>query len=477
MGNRIKKPTWEDVRNKRFMLLGMGSELVKIADKQSEKYKQLKNRYEKLEADIQEMISYLDGTYKAKKLTEDAKKVKDERDKAISRKGTKSKELEEKLEKLEIKREEEIQKINDLRGKINRINLSSEDKDYDEVSKKAEEWKIQNEMVKRSLKLRTINAKIGMTKIRKSNQDAKDIENIRKVIDSYNEKITEYKKQMDELNDKRPKSIPEEFMRENDWILGAVTIDKNKRLQEVIDKIDEENRELRQLGQEKYFKKSQKEDPKLPYKELNDKERNELITYSEEMTTFEQLTEFIKIKAARAAGKVVGLTILAARKIKSIFKPKEENKASKPVEEAQSNTGSTFTDECRDAIQEKANEINLQEPVEEVIVEKTEPVEEPVEEVIEDPLQELMQKVVNNQLEQLNAESTMEELDTKDSPKSEVRRVEKSDEMAKAPVKVNPFKLRVAVSKDVKKAVEAVPTTQRKEPTEIEREIDTNTFE
>ena len=88
-----------------------------------------------------------------------------------------------------------------------------------------------------------------------------------------------------------------------------------------------------------------------------------------------------------------------------------------------------------------------------------------------------MQKVVNNQLEQLKAESTMEELDTKDSPKSEVRRVEKSDEMAKAPVKVNPFKLRVAVSKDVKKAVEAVPTTQRKEPTEIEREIDTNTFE
>ena len=275
-------------------------------------------------------------------------------------------------------------------------------------------------MVKRSLILRTINAKIAMTKIRKSNQDAKDIENIREAIDIYNEKITEYKKQMDELNNKRPKSIPEEFMREDDWILGVVTIDKNKKIQEVIGKIDVENRERREFEQEKYFVKSNQGESNLPYRELDDKERNELITYSEEMTTFKQLTQFLKIKAARAAGKVVGLTILAVRRIKSIFKPKEGNK----VEETQSNEGSTFVDECRDAIQEKANEMNSQESVKGVVV--GEPTKEP----------------------------------TKD------------------PIKANPFKLTIGVSQDVKRAVEAVPTTKRKVPNKIERkEIDTNTFE
>lgn len=414
INNRIKKPTWSDVDRKRNKLGYMGSKLSAIADKQSEQYKQLKNRYDEIEADIQEMISYLDGTYNAQKLIEDAKKAKDERDKAISRKETKSKELEERLEILEFKREEEIQKIRELRGRINRINLLSEDEGYDEVSQKAEAWKIQNEMVKCSLNLRTINARIGMTKIRKSNQDVKDIENIKKAIDIYNERITEYKKEMDELNNKRPKSTPEKFLREHDWILGAVTIDKNKKLQEVVDKIDEENREIREFGQERYFAKSQKEDSKLPYKELNNKERNELITYSEEMTTFKQLTEFLKIKAARAAGKVVGLTILAVRRIKSIFKPKEENKASQAIEESQSTAEDTSVDKYRDAIQEKANEIDSEKLVEEVI---------------------------------------------------------------EAPAKANPFDLRIAVSKDVKKAVEAVPTEKKEEPIKIEREIDTNTFE
>lgn len=466
MSDKVKNKMWKDINNKRFTLIGMGSELARMADKQSEKYRQLKDEYDKLEAYIKNKISRLDGSYDAQKLVEEAKKAKEERDEAISRKGTKSKELDEKLKMLELKREEEIQKIKDLRGKINRINLLEGNEEYDEVSQKAEAWKIQNEMVKRSLNLRTINARIGMNKIRKSNQDAKDIENIRKVIDIYNEKITEYKIQMDELNNNRPKSVPEQFMRENDWILGAVTIDKNKKVQEVIDKIDEENRERREFEQEKYFVKSQQGESNLPYRKLDDKERNELVTYSEEMTTFKQLREFLKIKAARAAGKVVGLTILAVRKIKSMFKPKEENKASKPAEEAQNNTENTFVDECRNAIQEKANEINLQEPV---------------EEVIEDPLQELMQKVVNNQLEQLKAESTMEELDTEDSPKSatkvKVRKIEKSSEISKNSEKVNPFKLRVAVSKDVKKAIEAVPTEKKEEPTKIEKEIDTNTFE
>lgn len=420
MSDKIKYQIWKDIDTKRDILAGMGSKLRMMTDKQSEEYSKLKNKCDELEADIEEMISHLDGSYDAQRLIQDAKKAKEERDEAISRKGTKSKELDEKLGMLEFKREEEIQKIKDLRVKINRINLLSEDEEYDEVSQKAEEWKTQNEMVKRSLILRTINAKIAMTKIRKSNQDAKDIENIREAIDIYNEKITEYKKQMDELNNKRPKSIPEEFMREDDWILGVVTIDKNKKIQEVIGKIDEENRERREFEQEKYFVKSNQGESNLPYRELDDKERNELITYSEEMTTFKQLTQFLKIKAARAAGKVVGLTILAVRRIKSIFKPKEGNK----VEETQSNEGSTFVDECRDAIQEKANEMNSQESVKGVVV--GEPTKEP----------------------------------TKD------------------PIKANPFKLTIGVSQDVKRAVEAVPTTKRKVPNKIERkEIDTNTFE
>lgn len=421
ISDKVRNKMWKDINNKRFTLIGMGSELARMADKQSEKYRQLKNEYDKLEADIKNKISRLDGSYDAQKLVEDAKKAKEERDEAISRKGTKSKQLDEKLKMLEFKREEEIQKIRELRGRINRINLLSEDEEYDEVSQKAEEWKMQNELVKRSLNLRTINARIAMNKIRKSDQDAKDIENIRKVIDTYNERITEYKKQMDELNNKRPKSIPEEFLREYDWILGAVTIDKNKKVQEVIDRIDEENRERREFEQEKYFAKSHQGESNLPCRELDDKERNELIAYSEEMTTFEQLTEFIKIKAARAAGKVVGLTILAARKIKSIFKPKEGNNAPKAAEETQGTVENAFVDEGKDEIQGKANEINLQEPAEEVIVEKIEPVEGPVE--------------------------------------------------------VNPFKLRVAVSENVKKAIEALPTDKKEEPTKIEREIDTNTFE
>lgn len=419
MSDKVKNQMWKDINNKRFTLIGMGSELARMADKQSEKYTQLKDEYDKLEEYIKNKISRLDGSYDAQKLVKEAKKAKEERDEAISRKGTKSKQLDEKLKMLEFKREQEIQKIKSLREKINGINLLSEDGHYDEVSQKAEAWKIQNEMVKRSLNLRTINARIGMNKIRKSNQDAKDIENIRKVIDIYNEKITDYKKQMDDLNNTRPKSISEEFLREHDWILGAVTIDKNKKVQEVIDKIDEENRERREFEQEKYFVKSQQGESNLPYRKLDDKERNELVTYSEEMTTFKQLRQFLKIKAARAAGKVVGLTILAVRKIKSIFKPKEENKASKPAKETQETVGNAFVDEGKDEIQEKANKIKLQEPAAQAVVEKS----------------------------------------TKDS------------------VKVNPFELRIAVNKDVKKAIEAVPTEKKEEPTKIEREIDTNTFE
>lgn len=438
--NKIKKTTWEDVNNKRFTLLGMGSELGRIADKESEKYKQLKNKYDELEADIQEMISYLDGSHNAQKLIEAAKKAKDERDKAISRKGTKSKELEEKLGKLEFKREEEIQKIMKLRGAINRIYLLPEDKEYDEVSQKAEEWKMQNEMIKCSLNLRRINARIGMTKIRKSDQDAKDIENIKKVIDTYNERITEYKKKMDELNNKRPKSIPEKYMRENDWILGVVTIDKNKKLQEVIDKIDEENREIREFEQGRYLAKAVQEDSKLPYKELNNKERNELIKYSEEMTTFEKLTEFVKIKAARAAGKAVGLTILAVRKIKSIFKQKEEIKTIDAVEETQKIEEGTFVEESKNAIEETVNENASQKPMEE------------------------------------QAEETMEKLDVDSSPKPATK-AEATVSQDTVQV-VNPFKLRIAADNDVKKAIESIPTIERKgTKLETEKEIDTNTFE
>lgn len=434
MSDKIKYQIWKDIDTKRDILAGMGSKLRMMTDKQSEEYSKLKNKCDELEADIEEMISHLDGSYDAQKLTQDAKNAKEERDKAISMEITKSKELEDKLAMLEFKREEEIQKIKNLREKINGINLLSEDGEYDEVLKKAEEWKMQNEMVKRSLSLKTVNSKIAMTKIRKSNQDAKNIENIRKIIDTYNEKITEYKRQMDELNNKRPKSIPEEFMREHDWILGAVTMDKNKKVQEVIDKIDEGNRERREFEQEKYFIKSHQGKSDLPYKELNDEERNELITYSEEMTTFKQLREFLKIKAARAAGKVVGLTILAVRKIKSIFKPKEENKASEPTEETQSATESTFVDEARNAIQERTSEINLQEPAEELFVK-----EPTVEAAVEEPVKESV----------------------------------------KAPVKVNPFELRIAVSKDVKKAVEEVSLMKKEVPkkTETEIEIDETTFE
>ena len=51
-------------------------------------------------------------------------------------------------------------------------------------------------------------------------------------------------------------------------------------------------------------------------------------------------------------------------------------------------------------------------------------------------------------------------------------------EPTKDPIKANPFKLTIGVSQDVKRAVEAVPTTKRKVPNKIERkEIDTNTFE
>lgn len=127
MSDKIKYQIWKDIDTKRDILAGMGSKLRMMTDKQSEEYSKLKNKCDELEADIEEMISHLDGSYDAQKLIQDAKKAKEERDEAISRKGTKSKELDEKLGMLEFKREEEIQKIKDLRVKINMINLLSED--------------------------------------------------------------------------------------------------------------------------------------------------------------------------------------------------------------------------------------------------------------------------------------------------------------------------------------------------------------
>lgn len=448
--DKIESLIIKDVRNKRFTLIGMGSELNRIADKKSNEYEQLKWKYDKLESTIKKEISYLDGTYRAQNLIKAASKAKDERNEALTRKRTESTKLDEKLKTLEFKREEEIQKIKELRGKINRINLLSgdeettklEDKEYDEVLQEAEVWNLQKEMMKRSLNLRTINARIGMAKIRKVNQDAKDIENAKKVIDKYNEKITKYKEKMDKENQKRPKSISEEFLREHDWILGAVTIDKNKKLEEVIEKIDEENNQRREMQQEKYSTEAQQENSKLPYKELNDKKRNELIEYSEEMTTFKQLTEFLKIKAARAAGKVVGYAILGARKIKT--------KIESIINELKSNKEKAKPEQMEKK-QIQAGEVTKLETPKQL---------EEVSKSVEKP------DVANEQ---------------KPAVKVKVKKVEKSnvkyEEKTRTPVKVTPIRARVAVDNNVKKAIEAVPTIKKEEPNRTEKEIDINTFE
>lgn len=320
--NNMRDLMWKDIRNKRFTLIGMGSELVKMADEQSKEYEQLKSQYIQLDTEIKKKMSYLDGSYKAQNLIKAATNAKNSRDEEMSKKGGKSQKLEEKLEALEFKREEEIQQIRKLKEAIESLSddkktEQSNNKEDDEVLQKAKAWKIRNEMVKRSLNLKTINARIGMCQIRKCNQDAKDIRDIRKCIDNYNNKITRYKKEIDDINERRPKKDSEQYTRSNDWVLGAVTVDRDKKLKEILDKNVGDNIERRRNQQEKYATKSQQEASNLPYKELKDMERNELIEYSEKITTLKELTEFLKIKAARMAGKTVGLARLAIGKVKS----------------------------------------------------------------------------------------------------------------------------------------------------------------
>lgn len=491
ISDKVKNLIMSDIQKKRFKLMDMGSELCKMADNKSKQYESLKRKYDRLEASVKKRISYLDGSYKAQKLIEDAEKAKGKREEVISGPKSKSKKLGERLETLEFKREEKIQQIKELEVRMNRVNLLAED----EVEQNAEEWKIKNEMVKQSLGLKAINARIGMTKLRKSTQDAKDIENIKKAIDKYNSQITEYKKKIDKANEDRPKDIVEKFTREHDWILGAVTIDKGKRLKEITAETNEKNNKRREEQQRKYEVTAYAEEAKgnfnLPYRKIDENERNELIVYSEKMTTFKEMTEFLKAKVARAAGKTVGFAILAGRKIKDISQTAiGKIKAIPQVLEGKKEHSSDVIDTEAEGskpdnkpikLGRKKNEDKLtqrkpREPKKEKRAKGTivEPVEEPKTfmEAAKAAMQKTVYKLEEEKVSQESEKQASQPVTITPSEKSAtkvkvVKRVTPSvKEEPKTPVKVTPVKkvnevkARVAVDNNVKKAVVEVGKKQ-----------------
>lgn len=493
ISDKVKNLIMSDIQKKRFELIGMGSELCKMADKKSEQYESLKRKYDRLETSVKKRISYLDGSYKAQKLIEAAEKAKEKREEVISGPKSKSKKLGERLETLEFKREEKIQQIKELEVRMNRVNLLAED----EVEQNAEEWKIKNELVKQSLSLKAINARIGMTKLRKSTQDAKDIENIKKAIDKYNAEITEYKKKIDKANEDRPKDIVEKFTREHDWILGAVTIDKGKRLKEITAETNEKNNKRREKQQRKYevtvYAEEAKGNFNLPYREIDENERNELVVYSEKATTFKNLTEFLKAKVARAAGKTVGYAILAGRKIKDISQTAIGKIKAIPqaLEEKIEHSSDVIDTEAEGSKPDnKTIKLGRKKDTDKPIdrkprkPRKEKKAKESIAEPVEEPktFMEAAKAAMNKQINKANEEKaskeqkaleeqTIQSSATAPSEKSAtkvkvVKRVTPSvKEEPKTPVKVTPVKVsqikeRVAVDNNVKKAVVEVGKKQ-----------------
>lgn len=494
--NKLKNSVNIYIEEKIYTLCGMGRELRLRADQESEEYLELKSKHDKLEARVKRLQSYLDGTYKAENLAKAATKAKEKREATISGPKSKSKKLGEQLEALEFKREEEIQQLKELEElevRMNMVNLLAED----EVKQRAEEWKIHNEIVKHSLSLRKINARIAMTKIRKSSQDAKDVEKMRQAIDKYNEKITEYNKKIEKANEDRPKDIVEEFMRQNDWILGEVTIDREKRIDEIVKSTDESNKSRRAEQQEEYSKKAQQENSNLPYKEIDDNTRNELIVYSEKITTFKEMTEFLKIKAARVAGKAAGFAILAARRMKSMSKVAAEKIKSIPAAlEAKIEHSSEVQDTDVGESKPTNNIINLgKKKIDEKQTEPnpkkekksrkgTKPIEKPAEEqkTFMETVKAAMEKTVNrleldkkqelessiqpsikaqsSSVENKEAEVTPAKATTVRVTPVKVTPVKvtpaKATPVKVTPVKVTPIKASVAVDNNVKRAVEMV---------------------